>query len=106
MKPISKVSAGAETPGSFAALYASKYPVFSAPENPWIKLDFGRPATHFWSTELTCRPDGTTQLLTPALVRAKTQGSLLLHTIHLILEFQPRKSIGSKVALGRPAPQF
>jgi hypothetical protein len=44
--------------------------------------------------------------LTPALVRAKTQGSLLLHTIHLILEFQPRKSIGSKVALGRPAPSF
>jgi hypothetical protein len=47
MTPINKASAVAETPATFAALYASNDPGVSAPGKPWIKLDIGRPATQF-----------------------------------------------------------
>jgi hypothetical protein len=47
MKASKKASAGAETPASFAALYASNDPGVSALGKPWIRLKSGRPATQF-----------------------------------------------------------
>jgi hypothetical protein len=75
MKPIKKTLAGAKYPASFAALYASNDPGVSALGKPWTRLDCGRLATQFQLTELTCRPDGRKQLLTPGSAGNETPAS-------------------------------
>jgi hypothetical protein len=85
MTPINKASAVAETPASFAALYASNDPGVSALGKPWIKRRYWPSGLTVELVELNSRPGGRKQQLTPLSVGAETVGPLQLDIDHVIL---------------------
>jgi hypothetical protein len=87
MNPINKASEGAETPASFAALYASNDSRVSAAGKPWIKSSF-RPSGLTvltsrinWQTE---RPKSKQKQVPPGVEPGTS--SLLIATLANFLE--------------------
>ena len=78
-------SVGSETRGSFAARYEPRDPGVSAPGKPWIKSRYRPSGLTIELAELSSRPGGRKQFLTPASVGAKTPGSWLIDINYDIL---------------------